>query len=190
MPKRMRVVLAAFVVLVSVVAWPGFVRSQDGEKKPEPKYIGIKKCKLCHSRKSIGAHYKVWEKGPHANAFEVLKSDKAKAVAKEQGLSTPPHEAKECLPCHVPGYGLDKKRYDKDYDPTQGVTCEACHGPAELYWEEEKHAGDAAQAAEKLGLVHPTEKTCLGCHNEKSPTYKPFDFEERWKKIAHMTPEK
>jgi hypothetical protein len=36
--------------------------------------------------------------------------------------------------------------------------------------------------------VLPTRETCKGCHNDKSPTYKPSKFEEDSTKIAHGIP--
>jgi hypothetical protein len=35
----------------------------------------------------------------------------------------------------------------------------------------------------------PTAETCHGCHNEESPTFKDFNFEERVAQIAHPYPE-
>ena len=32
------------------------------------------------------------------------------------------------------------------------------------------------------------EKMCVGCHNEKSPTAKKFDFKASWARIAHEVP--
>jgi hypothetical protein len=40
-----------------------------------------------------------------------------------------------------------------------------------------------------VGLTIPDEKTCTGCHNKESPTFKAFDFEKMAAKIAHPTPE-
>ena len=37
-------------------------------------------------------------------------------------------------------------------------------------------------------IKRPTEKVCVECHNEKSPTFKPFCFKERRAKISHMNP--
>ena len=36
----------------------------------------------------------------------------------------------------------------------------------------------------------PTEELCKGCHNERSPTYQPFDFATAAAKIAHPVPAK
>jgi len=35
------------------------------------------------------------------------------------------------------------------------------------------------------GLVIPDERTCLACHNKKSPTFKSFTYAEALKKIDH-----
>ena len=34
------------------------------------------------------------------------------------------------------------------------------------------------------------ESHCVKCHNEKSPTFKEFDYEARWKEVVHPVPEK
>jgi hypothetical protein len=39
-------------------------------------------------------------------------------------------------------------------------------------------------------VTSPPLATCLGCHNEESPTYKPFCFKDRWEKIQHLNPRK
>lgn len=45
------------------------------------------------------------------------------------------------------------------------------------------------ETAIENGLLIPDEETCKACHNENSPTFQGFDFEEDWKKIEHHTPE-
>ena len=39
-----------------------------------------------------------------------------------------------------------------------------------------------------VGLVKPTAEVCQRCHNEESPTFKEFKFEEMVAKIAHPNP--
>ena len=46
----------------------------------------------------------------------------------------------------------------------------------------------APEKAAAAGLVQPTAETCKGCHNEESPTFKGFDYDEYWAKIAHPKP--
>ena len=38
------------------------------------------------------------------------------------------------------------------------------------------------------GLLIPDESTCVKCHNSEAPTFKGFDFKEKWEKIKHPTP--
>jgi len=184
----------ALIVLPLLLA-AGAVTAQEPEKKPEPKYMGVKACKLCHSKRSTGAQFKVWSKEDHSKAFERLKSDEAKTVAEKAGIEKPPHEAPECVKCHVTAFGLDKERFTDSYDKEEGVTCEACHGPGEHFSEPE----DGHHTAE--GKVDPTAELCKGCHNPESPTWDPerytlesgekvgFDFKLAYAKIAHPRPE-
>jgi len=40
-----------------------------------------------------------------------------------------------------------------------------------------------------VGLINPNKEVCLTCHNEKSPTFKEFDFDAMAAKSAHPYPE-
>jgi Zn-finger protein len=188
--------------MVMILVLMGLVWAQDFE------YVGAKGCKACHSSSKKGAQYKVWAASAHANAFETLKTEEAAKIAKEKGLEVPAYEAGECLSCHTTGYGKggyevkdeefwnpaedDKagKKAVKRMKGLQAVSCEACHGPGSGYKKkkimEEIFAGALADTT--VGLSMPNEDTCLGCHNEKSPTYKKFSFEEYVKTIAHPYP--
>ena len=44
--------------------------------------------------------------------------------------------------------------------------------------------GGLAVFADKAAI----EGMCKTCHNDKSPTAKSFNFDERWKEIAHKKP--
>jgi hypothetical protein len=150
-------------------------------------YIGSKSCKACHSNAKMGGTaYKTWEKGPHAKAFKTLQTAEADKIAKEKGFSTKAAETDNCLSCHVTGMMEKGAKFDKKFDKTEGVGCEACHGAASAY--AKKHAKDV-EGAKKLGLETPkdkdAEKLCLTCHNENSPTYKKFDFAKQLKQIDH-----
>lgn len=48
------------------------------------------------------------------------------------------------------------------------------------------HSGEIDGTTVGLELVNV--ETCAKCHNENSPTFKPFNFEERIEKIAHPIP--
>ena len=112
-------------------------------------------------------------------------------IAKEMGLKKSAAESPECLKCHVTGGGT-AKNVDKSFNMSEGVTCEACHGPASGYKTLHSKPENKEKAVE-AGLVlgnAKDQKPCLTCHNEESPTYKKFTMAEMWKKIEHKLPAK
>jgi hypothetical protein len=163
----MRSMMFALALCATVVLASGFATAEN-------KFVTAKKCMMCHK----GNAYGVWEKTPHAKAFESLKSAKAEEVAKKKGLKTAAAEAPECLKCHVTNAAAKE----------EGVSCEGCHGAAEKYLMiHNKKDADSKTKAKDAGLVMNAEdgKTCETCHNQNSPFYKPFKFKEMWPKIEH-----
>jgi hypothetical protein len=158
------------------------------EKAAEHGFVGATSCKMCHKKPEKGEQYPKWLAGPHAHAYKSLLTDQSKAICKEMGIAEAPEEADKCLKCHVTGHGAKAELLGKKYDKTEGVTCESCHGPA-ADWKK-PHMKDPAKAM-TLGMIVPTdEKMCKTCHNEESPTYKPFVYKEKLAKIAHPNPKK
>ncbi len=156
------------------------------------KYIGIKKCKMCHQTAARGKQYQKWASGPHAKAYETLATPEAKQVAEKAGVKGDPQKAAECLVCHVTAYNAPASQKAPTYKMEEGVTCEACHGPGSDYWSLKVMKGLAAGTIEpaSVGMTVPNEKTCVTCHNKKSPTYKPFDYKKFYAEIAHPRPKK
>ena len=154
------------------------------------KYIGVKMCSMCHKTEKNGKQLDIWQKSKHAEAFKVLSSDKAKEFAKAKGIENPA-EAKECLECHTLGKTVDAKLVDKSFDMKDGVQCETCHGPGSTYKNltiMKDKAKSVAAGMTEFKDEAAIEKFCKSCHNEKSPTYKSFDFKESWGKIKHPVP--
>lgn len=148
-----------------ILAISGLTLAEGG-----PQYVGAKKCKICHK-----PQYEIWLNSPHFGAFDKL----------------PPEEQEndECVACHVTGFG---KPAAPNTD-LKDVQCEACHGPGSLYkkisiMSKAKYKADPEKQRKlsiEAGLVLPDESTCRSCHNEKSPEFKGFDFEEYKAKIKH-----
>ena len=164
--------------------------SQDANASPE--LIGASKCKVCHKAKT-GDQWKIWTESAHARAFETLASEEAGKIVSDMGLGDPQQE-EACLRCHATkaylGGGAVVSEKGK-YADSEGVGCEACHGPGSDY-KSQKVMKDA-EAARAAGLVMvKAAEACTSCHNEESPTFRNFDFEARWAEIAHpvMTGEK
>jgi hypothetical protein len=148
-------------------------------------FIGAVKCKMCHNKPEKGGQYDKWLATPHAKAFEVLGSEKAKAIAAEKGIADP-QKADACLKCHVTGHGAAAALLTDKYSAAEGVSCESCHGAGGDYWKMNVMKDRALSVA--AGMVLPDEKTCTRCHNAESPTFKAFDFATFSAKIAHPDP--
>lgn len=192
-----KVVLALIVVVPLVFA--GKILSTEAPRNDnhpphavhaDRTFRGVDGCKTCHRKPEDGEQFRIWEEGPHAKAYATLASDEAKTLAAEKGIDNP-QEAGECLKCHVTAYGVDAALLDAKYTIEDGVGCESCHGPGGDYYKKNTMVaitkGEMDPAS--VGLILPTEETCTTCHNEESPSFKPFNFEERKKEIAHPIPE-
>jgi len=152
----------------------------------EHKYIGVKKCSMCHQSDAKGNQYKQWLSTAHAKAYERLGSPEAKETAEKAGVSGNPQEVGQCLKCHITAYGADGSLLDSGFKKEDGVQCETCHGAGSDYM-----AMSVMQDRDKAiaaGLIMPTEEVCVKCHNEESPNFKGFNFDEYYPKIAHPRP--
>lgn len=136
-------------------------------------YIGAKKCKMCHNKPEKGEQYKKWTESKHSKAMEVL-SDAEK-------------EDPNCTKCHSTAASVDEDLLTEYITVEEGVSCESCHGPGSVY-KNIKIMKDREQSIAN-GLVLPTEEVCLKCHNDESPNFKGFNFEEYVAKISHAYPE-
>ncbi|NIM97059.1 MAG: cytochrome C554 [candidate division Zixibacteria bacterium] len=149
------------------------------------KYVGNTWCKTCHNSEGKGKIWDKWASTKHATAYATLANQESKKIAKEMDIEDPQKDAK-CLVCHVTGYGQPTTG---KYSLEEGVSCEGCHGPGEVYYT--KHGREKErELALKSGFVpQPDEELCVTCHNKKSPTYKEFKFKEVFTVIEHRTPE-
>lgn len=208
--------MRAFAVLFTVIAamsiaWATtplvFIQSTAAAAYPDDaNYISHTQCKVCHNAKADGEQWNVWQSMAHANAYNVLTTDAAKAAAEKAGVSGNPAEAAACLQCHVTGYDFETQAAPAKIKATDGVQCESCHGPASLHNEDGKKlkfsSGSAGDIDVTANLAKITEATCTQCHNEKSATWDPeryttadgakvgFDYEQAKAKIAHPNPKK
>ncbi len=147
-------------------------------------YVGAKMCGMCHKGEKKGAQFETWQKSKHAEAYKTLTGNKAAEIIKAKGFKKAANESPECLSCHT--LPIDDAKLIID-----GVQCESCHGAGSSY-KAFSIMKDTAKAF-AAGLTNfkekdTIEKKCKTCHNEKSPSYKPFKFEEMWEKIKHSIP--
>lgn len=136
------------------------------------KYVGVKKCKMCHKGERKGNVYEKWMEKAHAKAFETLK---------KEGQEKNP----KCLECHTTafnqgGYKLD----DPKASNFEGVQCESCHGPGSVF--KKTSIMKNREMALKNGLIDINEKTCTVCHDgTKCEHAKGFDYQKGLKTIDH-----
>jgi len=154
-------------------------QAADTAKKATPTYVGSKACKVCHMGEKKGKMWEIWSASKHASSLAALDSAK--------GERSDP----KCLKCHttgygVGGYGAEGKAEMTAPDVLGSVGCEDCHGPGSEY--KNMKVMKDRQASIEAGLIIPDENTCKKCHNEESPTFKGFKFDEYWAKIAHKLP--
>jgi len=141
------------------------------------KTLGVATCasSLCHGSvtpwedgKIRQDEYVLWSRhDPHARSFETLMNEKSQGIAKKLGLPKPAHETQECLDCHT--HSVPPARRGEGYAATDGIQCEACHGPAERWIQ--SHVEKDAKRGESLarGLYptrNPTRRAelCMSCH--------------------------
>jgi hypothetical protein len=149
-------------------------------------FIGAGKCKMCHNADAKGAQFNKWSESRHSKAYATLAGAKAKEIAAAKGIADPQKDA-GCLSCHVTGHGAAAALLTEKYSVEEGVSCESCHGPGGDYWKMNVMKDRTASVA--AGLVLPDEKTCATCHNDKSPTFKGFDYAKAQAAIAHPNPQ-
>lgn len=168
---------ALFYILIALVLFglPFIAYTSD-------EYRGAHKCKVCHF-----TIYKSWGDTPHAKAFEVLQPGAAVEEKQKAGLDPQKDYSADdgCIGCHTTGNSTQ----------LPGVQCEVCHGPGKGYSratimnKKKWKANPESQRtlAKQAGLVvNPPEQLCLECHNEKSPTYKPFSYADRIEEVGHQ----
>lgn len=154
-------------------------------------YEGVQVCGTCHKTEKQGLQLKIWQESAHANSYKSLQTPEADKIAmekyKKKAVDTP-----ECLECHASGYDVkDKKLVGAKFKIEEGVQCETCHGAGSAY--KSLKVMKSREESVKNGLVVWKDKAeikagCVTCHNPKSPTYKEFNFDKMWAKIAHPVP--
>jgi Cytochrome c554 and c-prime len=180
--------LIGLIAILAVLASPGGASSSRETSAVEPRRVGMNSCAArgCHGAvDSVDpAAGNVFIKGgaattwlnfdPHARAFDVLLEPRSKAIAarlKGPLAGKEAHEAGLCLSCHAtvspPEPIREGVAHVKD-----GVSCESCHGPAEVWQETHLSSSWIKKTASAKGLDGMTDlstpssraKACVGCH--------------------------
>jgi Zn finger protein HypA/HybF involved in hydrogenase expression len=185
------VLLLGVILVFSGLSWTAQKEAKEdtvkvkAAAKPVFGYVGATVCKPCHNLPKTGKQFDMWMSKPHAQAYKTLANEQSIALAKKMKIADA-QKSEKCLKCHITAFGVPDSLLGEKYSVDEGVTCEACHGPGEKY-KSMKIMKDK-ELALKNGLIEPTEELCVTCHNEESPTYKPFKYAEKVKAIDHSYP--
>ncbi len=139
-------------------------------------HLGVQTCaaSTCHGASQPWANsvvaqneFIVWSNhSAHSKAYQALLSDQGKKIAAKLGISAA-HESTTCLGCHTDSVSKDLQ--GKNFNVTEGVGCEACHGGAEN-WLGVHVSGVSSRKTLVAAGMYPTEdpvaraELCIGCH--------------------------
>ena len=175
---------AASDVGATPVAWTpsdDAVRAENALRQPMPDRasgtsLGTVTCasSTCHGSvlawDDVVLHneYTTWARlDRHTRAYATLLKPESVSIARKLGLSTPAHEAPECLACHA--YAPPAEQRGERFVLSDGISCEGCHGPAER-WVASHTAPDASHAKNLASGLYPTSdpvgqaRLCTSCH--------------------------
>ena len=141
------------------------------------KTLGVGSCSssLCHgsveqwkNSSVLQNEYITWSRSDkHARSYGVLLNDLSKEIARKLSMPEPAHKSDLCLDCHT--HNPKPEHRSAGYQASDGITCEACHGPAEKWVRSHVEPGATHASNVKRGL-YPTgndvsrTQLCLSCH--------------------------
>ena len=104
----------------------------------------------------------------HSRAYATLETEGGKQIARYMGIDAT--RSDKCLACHAPSVKLAPKSGHRKVD---GVSCEHCHGPAELWlqphverdWKSKKPSYYARGFYDNANFKSRAER-CAACHTE------------------------
>ena len=173
-PHAWLVVFAVFVAQWFAAAAP----AQPLPYQAKGLHLGVVNCanSLCHGSVTswkdshiLQNEYITWSRvDKHATrAYHVLLEARSQKIVKNLGFREPAQRVKLCLDCHA--HNPPPSRRGERFKVEDGVSCEACHGPAEG-WIESHVAPQASHAGNVAKGLYPTSdpvaqaRLCLSCH--------------------------
>jgi hypothetical protein len=147
---------------------------------PDGDYRGAGACASpnCHgsvtaradSRWVLQNEYATWRScDRHSSSYAVLREPRSLSIARRLGMTEEPWKADKCLDCHA----LNVPDQPDGPRLSDGVSCEACHGPSGLWIKEHTEKGwHEYTGEERRKQLHMTNTmdpavaagTCLECH--------------------------
>ena len=173
----MKLINYFFALFIVLLAPPAFCAAPVLPDHSKDQSLGAVNCasSTCHGSVAqwkdssvLQNEYVTWSRlDKHARAYAMLLNDRSRRIAKNLHLKQPAHESKVCLDCHAhnPPAELRGERFSL----TDGVSCEACHGPAE-HWIKTHVEPNVSHARNVDNGLYPADspiaraRLCLSCH--------------------------
>lgn len=141
-------------------------------------HLGVASCAsvTCHGAISpwergvvLQNEYNTWQQQDrHSKAYAVLLNEQSQKIARNLGLKDA-HTAKICLDCHADN--VPESRRGPQFQLSDGVGCEACHGGAERWIQvhtvanvPDPHGRDVAAGLYPTDDPKARARLCLSCH--------------------------
>lgn len=140
-------------------------------------YVGAATCAsgTCHGSVEPRDIYKVkqneyfiWLKQDrHTQAYNVLLTKQSARIARNLKLKAKAEQSKLCLDCHA--MNVPKSVQANPIDLAEGISCEACHGPAGGWLSQHTEEGWTHEKSIEAGMrdlrgLENRAKNCLTCH--------------------------
>ncbi len=161
-----------FIPLVSLFLL--FLTPSLSAQETDRKYVGVRECDGCHGGGAIQYpnlvnSWQIWaQDDKHSRAYsDLVEKPLSKHIAGWMGLPLDqPASWKKCTVCHMAD--VPQERWGEKFDPTtEGVGCEACHGPAEDYLiphKSQTYAQNLQAGMFDLKDIRARARLCLDCH--------------------------
>jgi hypothetical protein len=143
-------------------------------KQASAKHLGVTTCasSTCHGStvpftesNVLQNEFRTWnELDPHARAYKTLLTPESKKIARNLGLASA-ETADVCLSCHADN--VTPTNHGEEFNITEGVGCESCHGAAENYIESHtkvSHQDNLAAGLRKTENPTIRAELCVSCH--------------------------
>jgi hypothetical protein len=184
---RWRLAAIGAIALIALIGWSvrlsrgsilaSPVRAAAAPEGEKSHYVGARVCARCHREPQafddpdyvLLTEYKKWkEEDKHSQAYEVLTTERSRQMGRILGWQV--ETDGRCLNCHAANVPKELQR--NDFDIRDGVSCDACHGPASqwiLPHMEKKWRTTAIAAKEALGMRDVRDpvqlaRLCVSCH--------------------------
>lgn len=162
------------------------VQAQEEAERPFPlntatlqpgQYVGAASCASGNCHGSVQPRdlydvkqneYFIWLKQDrHTQAYNVLLNEKSARIARNMRLKEKAYESAVCLDCHALNAPNDVQA--QPIDAAEGVSCEACHGPAGGWLARHTEEGWTHDMSVQAGMkdlrsLAGRAEHCLACH--------------------------